>query len=397
MSESRRPKKMSGRDINEANRVSSPLEVFFDLIFAISLAVVGQQMSLLLARGEFSPALLSFAIAMGGVCWAWMSYSWFASAYDTDDVLFRIATFIHIVGVIVFTLGLPRLFQSVETGLRLDNSVMVLGYVIMRLAMIFLWLCAARFDPIRRRALLANAAVVFVAQVLWVVLVFWAPPLREALLFMSLLGCIEFMVPSAFYWKWGAYPWHANHIAERYSSLAMIALGEGVYGAVAMTNAIVELHGWSLEPILIATACVGLAFGCWWIYFLNPFGALLKKRRERAYIWGIFHILIFASIVAMGAGLQVAGKYVEGISKLSSGETLAVTAIPVAFYISSVFIINYLSFLKWGRFYFIFWGLALAVLTISYVLNQTGVSLPVCLGMLTLAPLIVVIGHEKSA
>ena len=34
--------------------------------------------------------------------------------------------------------------------------------------------------------------------------------------------------------------------------------------------------------------------------------------------------------------------------------------------------------------------------TLSYVLAQTGVSLPVCLGILTLAPLIVVIGHEQT-
>jgi low temperature requirement protein LtrA len=394
MNESRHPKQMSGRDVNEANRVSSPLELFFDLIFAISLAVVSQQMSLLLAHGEFFAALLSFGISILAVCWAWMNYSWFASAYDTDDVTFRVAAMVHMVGVIVFTLGLPRLFQSIEVGLRLDNSVMVLGYVIMRLVMIFLWIRAARFDRTRRRALLANAAVVFIAQVLWVILIFWAPPLREALIFLAVFGCIEFVGPTAFYWRWGVPPWHAYHIAERYSSLTMIALGEGIYGAVAMTNAMVELHGWSLEPILIATACVGLAFGCWWIYFLNPFGALLKKRRERAYSWGYFHILIFASIVAMGAGLQIAGKYLGGNSKLSSAETLAVTAGSVAVYISSVFIINYLSSLKWERSYFILWGASLAVLTLSYVLAKAGLPLPACLGILTTAPLIVVIGTK---
>jgi low temperature requirement protein LtrA len=387
---------MSGRDINEANRVSTPLELFFDLTFAISLTVVGQQLSSLLSQGALFASLLSFGISMLAICWAWMSYSWFASAYDTDDATFRAATMLHMVGVVVFTLGLPRFFQSIEEGLRLDNSIMVLGYVIMRLVMIFLWIHAAKHDPIRRRALVANATVVFVAQVLWTFLIFLRLPLFQALLFMAVLGCVEFIGPLLFYRKWGAPPWHAHHIADRYSCLAIIALGEGVAGAVAMTNATVELHGWSLEPIAIGTACVGLAFGCWWIYFLNPFGDFLKSRRERAYGWGFLHILIFSSIVAMGAGLQTAGQFLAGKSKLSLGETLAFTAIAVGFYISTVLIANYYSLSSRKRLYFALWGGSFVMLAVAFFMAKMSFSLPVCLGILTLAPFVVVIGYEAT-
>src|SRR2546427_4154672 len=43
------------------------------------------------------------------------------------------------------------LFRSAE-GARLDNDVLVLGYVIMRMAMILLWIRAARYDSHRRNA-----------------------------------------------------------------------------------------------------------------------------------------------------------------------------------------------------------------------------------------------------
>jgi low temperature requirement protein LtrA len=383
----------SGRDINEEHRVSTPLELFFDLTFAISLAVVSQQMSRLLVQGEVFAASLSFAISMLAICWAWMNYSWFASSYDADGILFRMATMIHMVGVIVFALGVPRLFQSIAEGLRLDNSVMVLGYVIMRLVMIFLWIRAGHFDRSRRRALLANAAAVFIAQVLWIALIFWTPPLKQALFFMVALGCIEFLGPIAFYRRWGTPPWHAHHIAERYSLLVIIALGECVAGAVAMVGAMVDLHGWSVEPILTGTACVGLAFGCWWLYFLRPFGDFLKRRRDRAFGWGYLHILVFSSIVAMGAGLQVSGEFLEGRSKLSFALTLGFAVLSVCAYISSVFLVNNLSLRHWKRSDLLIWGGSVLMAFAPLAMMALGCSLPLCLGVLALAPFVVIWGH----
>jgi low temperature requirement protein LtrA len=33
--------------------------------------------------------------------WAWLNYSWFASAYDNDDWVFRVAAMVQMVGMIV--------------------------------------------------------------------------------------------------------------------------------------------------------------------------------------------------------------------------------------------------------------------------------------------------------
>ena len=41
------------------------------------------------------------------------------------------------IGVIVLTLGLPQMFESIDHGEHLDNGVMVAGYVIMRVALLF--------------------------------------------------------------------------------------------------------------------------------------------------------------------------------------------------------------------------------------------------------------------
>ncbi len=76
------------------HRVSTPLELLFDLTFATAFAVVGQQLSQSLSQGNVAAALLSLGISMVAICWAWMSYSWSASAYVTDDWTFRSATMV---------------------------------------------------------------------------------------------------------------------------------------------------------------------------------------------------------------------------------------------------------------------------------------------------------------
>ncbi|WP_319803870.1 low temperature requirement protein A [Dermacoccus barathri] len=34
----------------------------------------------------------AFVFTSFGIIWAWINYSWFASAYDTDDWLYRLLT-----------------------------------------------------------------------------------------------------------------------------------------------------------------------------------------------------------------------------------------------------------------------------------------------------------------
>jgi low temperature requirement protein LtrA len=387
---------MSGRDIREGHRVSTPLELLFDLTFATAFAVVGQQLSRSLSQGTVAAALLSFSVSIVAICWAWMSFSWFASAYDTDDWTFRSATIVQMVGVIVLALGVPQLFRSSTAASRPDLSTMVAGYIIMRLAMVFLWLRAASDDPLRRRALIAQAALVIVAQLFWTLLIFLPLSPRGVLGAALGLGCAEVTGPVLVYGRLGIPPWHAHHIAERHGLLVMIALGECVTGAVAMVNATAQTGGWTFTPALIGAACVALTFGCWWIYFTTPFGEELQDRREGAFGWGYVHLLIFPSIVAMGAGLQVAAQFVARQSTLSATAALAVTAISLGVYVSCVFLVNYLSSLHWRWLYSVLWGGGAVIVAAALAIAHRGVPFPLCLGLLAAAPFVVIVGHELS-
>src|SRR5918995_718988 len=142
--------RMAGRDPSEHHRAASPLELLFDLTFVIAFGAAGNELAHQLAEGHIGTGLLGFSFATFGIAWAWINFSWFASAYDTDDWVFRLATMVQMVGVIVMALGLPEMFASIDHGETLDNGVGVAGYVLMRVALVSLGAQVARHDPERR-------------------------------------------------------------------------------------------------------------------------------------------------------------------------------------------------------------------------------------------------------
>ena len=102
-----RLRRMVGRDPNEPHRTATPLELLFDLTFVVAFSQAGSQAAHLLELGHWGPAFLGFSFAVFAICLAWINYSWLASAYDTDDVFFRVATMVQMLGVLVLALGLP--------------------------------------------------------------------------------------------------------------------------------------------------------------------------------------------------------------------------------------------------------------------------------------------------
>src|SRR6478735_5383489 len=125
MSLNHRLTRMTGRDPEESHRSATPLELLFDLTFVVAFSQISSQTAHALELGHFSTALTGFAFATFAVSWAWINYSWLASAYDNEDIFFRIATLIVMVGVLVVALGIPPVFTSLEEGEHLDINVLV--------------------------------------------------------------------------------------------------------------------------------------------------------------------------------------------------------------------------------------------------------------------------------
>ena len=101
--------------------------------------------------------------------------------------LYRLLTFVQIIGVLILAAGVDSAFTA---G---NFTVMTIGYVVMRIAMVAQWLRAAAGDPAARPAALRYAACISILQVGWVVRLFLPQP--EALWVFYVLGVGEMLVP----------------------------------------------------------------------------------------------------------------------------------------------------------------------------------------------------------
>jgi low temperature requirement protein LtrA len=390
-----RRRRVTGRDPLEAHRSATPLELLYDLTMVVAIGTAADELAHYVADGHVRAGVIGFAFAVLAVIWAWVNYSWFASAYDTDDWVFRLATMVQMVGVIILALGLEQMFASIDHGSTLDNGVMVAGYVVMRTSMLFLWSQATRDDPARARATRTYLWTIAIAQAGWVTLVLLELSVVATFALAAVLLTVELAGPALAERRYGGTPWHADHIAERYGLLVIITLGEGVIGTVAALNAVVHGgDGWTLDAALVAIAGVGLTFGTWWMYFAVPWAMALRVPRPRAFTWGYGHVFMFAGLAAMGAGLHVAALFLEHETEIGAVATVLSVAIPVALYACALNAVYSRVMHAADPFHILPLLGTAAILITSVLLATAGVGMAVCLVVLMLAPVVSVVGFE---
>jgi low temperature requirement protein LtrA len=385
---------MVGRDRHQSNRVATPLELLFDLTFVIAFGLAASQFAHALAEAHYAAALGGFALASFAICWAWTNFSWFASAYDTDDWIFRVATMVQMIGVLVLAIGLPKVFASIEHGTHMDIGVVVLGYVIMRVALVFQWLRAARQDPARRRACLTYAALISTAQVGWVAQSLAHLPFGLTIAIITALVGVEMAAPVIAERRDGGTPWHTHHIVERHGLFAIIALGEGVVGTVAALSAVVEQQGWTLDTALVGIAGTGLTFGLWWVYYILPSAPALHAHPERSFGWAYTQLALITAIVATGAGLHVAATFIEHKAHIGPVATVLTVAIPVGMLLGLVYGLYYYLVRRFDPFHLGLLTGSASVVAAAIAAAFAGVSMPVCLVILMFAPVVTVVGYE---
>jgi low temperature requirement protein LtrA len=388
-------RRFTGRDPDEDHRASTPLELLYDLTIVVAFGIAADELAHFEAQGHVSNGVAGFAFAAFAVSWAWLNYSWFASAYDTDDWMFRLATMVQMVGVVILALGLPQMFDSIDHGHTLNNGVMVAGYVVMRVSLVFLWWQVARQDRQHRRSARTYMLTVGVAQVGWVAVAISHLPVGTAFAVTAPLFAFEMLGPFVAERRGPGTPWHPHHIAERYSLLVIITLGEVILGTVSALDVLVHgEEGWTADAVLLTFAGVGLAFGCWWMYFVVPWAAPLVRHRERGFPFGYGHLVIFASLAATGAGIHVAAlKLGDGVEIGETATVLAV-AVPFAVYVGILYLLYAALMRARDPFHLLLLAATALVVILSVALAAAGVSIPVCLVVLALAPAVTVVGYE---
>ncbi|MEV7135285.1 low temperature requirement protein A [Arthrobacter sp. NPDC093128] len=289
--------------MDEPHRRASELELLFDLTFVVAVAILTAQLAHGIAENHAAESILPFLQVFFSIWWAWMNFTWFASAFDNDDAFYRLLTMLQMGGVLLLGAGVPAAFND---G---DYLAVTLGFVVMRVGLIAHWIRAAFDDAASRRTALRYAVGFAVLQLGWLLRLVLQQagilPEQMQVVAFVMLAALELTVP---WWaeRTGHSSWHPHHIAERYGLFAIILLGESVLAASNGLAAALRSGGVSASLVAVSAASLALLFSFWWLYFLHPAGEELAANRDKSYLWGYSHFALFAALAAVGAGLEVA-------------------------------------------------------------------------------------------
>jgi len=158
------------RDVKELHRATTPLELFYDLIYFVAIASLAVELHHAISglhHVDYSIWMYIFIFFL--IWWPWNSYTWFASGYDTNDAQFRLASFAQMIGVIIIAVGVEPAFSN-------NNFLtMMVGYVIMRIPYILMWLKVAHDDEHFRPVALRYAFGGLIVQLAWSLSVLYFP------------------------------------------------------------------------------------------------------------------------------------------------------------------------------------------------------------------------------
>ncbi|GHA71591.1 hypothetical protein GCM10009007_10560 [Formosimonas limnophila] len=322
---------MQPRSPVEVHRASTPLELLFDLVFVVAVALASARLHHGIVENHVGHAIVSFVMVFFPIWWAWMNFSWFASAYDTDDVPYRLLTMLQLAGALTLAAGVPSAFETQ------DFLVSTLGYVLMRIALVLQWSRAWRADPPRRKVIARYIIGLILAQSGWLALLV-LPPSIKMIGFIT-LATLELFIP---YWAESAgqsTPWHPEHIVERYGLFTIIVLGESILSASMAIQAAMKAGALDAKMLYLIAGGVLIVFSMWWSYFQQVEHKITESMRN-LFFWGYGHFFIFASAAAVGAGIAASVDAALGLTQASQQVTNAAIALPAAIFSLSLGLVH---------------------------------------------------------
>src|SRR5919202_6108977 len=101
------PRLRTMQEDEEEERRATWLELFFDLVFVVTVA----QVSYVLLDDLSVSRLFAYLGVFVPIWWAWMGFTFYANRFDTDDLLYRLLTLLAMFAVAVLATTVPSVFD----------------------------------------------------------------------------------------------------------------------------------------------------------------------------------------------------------------------------------------------------------------------------------------------
>ena len=312
------------RLVDREERSATWLELFFDLCFVAAIAALGVD----LHSDQTWEGYLRFAGLFVPIWWGWMGITWYATAFDTDDVIYRISLLVSMLAIVAIAVNVGRVKDGDTTGF-------VIAYLVMQVVVLGLFLRARQHAHETQSMTTRYAAGDALGTAIW-------------------LASLAFPTPEQ-YWVWGAamavlmftpmyavrayhgQPFDSSHIPERYGLFTIIVLGESIVAVAAG----ISNTGWEFGTALTAATGFGIAACVWWVYF--EFVESTVVRRDaivRAFVWGYVHFGVYVGIAAAAIGIEIA---IDGVAHGQALDIVerSIFLASLATYLFSIAVIHY--------------------------------------------------------
>jgi low temperature requirement protein LtrA len=239
---------VSTGDSSELEQRTTPLELFFDLVFVFAIT---QVTGFIAAHPTWTRLVEALAI-LAVLWWAWVAYAWLGNTAASDEGAMRVVLLTAMGPLLVLSLAVPGAFGH-------DSLIFGVAYLAVRALHLIGYAVVARNDP-ALRGLVTRLATTMLPAASLLVLAGFLDGAPRALCWIAAL-----IVDYGGLALRGVEGWRVQpaHFAERHGLIIIIALGESIVSLGVGAGGL----GLSASVIVAALLGVVVAGTLWWAYF----------------------------------------------------------------------------------------------------------------------------------
>ena len=283
-----RPPRLRTIEMDSGERHASWLELFFDLVLVVAIA---QLAHLFADHPDWHSALITGGL-FAAVFLAWQGFMAYADRFDSDDLPFRIATFVQMLALLAL---------AVQIGDVADGHYarFAIAFAILRAILVAQYIRAYVHAPAARPLIRRYGGVYAISVVLWFVSA--ALPAQWALVLWAVAIVLDLSMPPLSTRLHRAIPTDPAHLPERFGLFTLIVLGE-----LVVTVGIGTMEAtWSPGVVIVAVAGFGIAACLWWVYFERLAGHELPRAAVPVVTFAYAHIPLLGGLMFVAGGVSV--------------------------------------------------------------------------------------------
>ncbi len=275
------------RDDHHVERHATWLELFYDLVFAVTVSQLAHRL-----YPDLTPlAFVQFLGLFVPVWWAWVGQTMFTTRFDSDDPVQRVLTLAQMLFAAVMAVQV--------SGMSVDDfRGFALAYAALRTCLVLQYLRVWRHDP-DSRSVTGFLAAVFAVGVLFAATSAFVGTTLAWVTWLAGLA-VDLVGPRLAVRRLQRVPVHGTHLPERFALFTLIFLGESL---AAVVRGLAAADLW-LPSVVIGVLAFVTAACVWWEYFDHfsrpDVGSLVRSGQSLLFV----HLPLMLALAFVVAGVE---------------------------------------------------------------------------------------------